>query len=103
MSLAAFQRLSDRILSRLGEDAILRGDTATRVNIQQKIEVAGEFGEMVLDKTVATIPKNLDPSEGDTLSVGKTVDGTWVEESAYVLDAYIDTNGYTVRYALREA
>ena len=93
MAIEAFQRLTDSLLARLGEEAVLRGDTPTRVNVQHRVEVVGEFGEMVLDKQVATLPLSAAPMEGDTLTVGA---------KSYVLDAYIDGNGYSVRHAIRE-
>ncbi|WP_454752071.1 hypothetical protein [Cupriavidus necator] len=93
--------MTDRILARLGEDAVLRGDTPCRVNVEHGVEVTQ--GDMVYNRTVATMAKATLAKSGDSL-VFVDAEGTPLPGQAYVIDSpAFQDNGYTVRHVLRSA
>ncbi len=101
MALSAFNRLTDRILARLGEDAVLRTAEGCRVNIEHNVEVAGNEGQMVYSRSVATMLKSLKPRIDDPL-VFVDAAGIPIPGQAYAIDSPpFEENGYTARYILR--
>lgn len=91
MSRAIFQRMSGTVLALLGEDSTLRGTVACRVNIEHGVQVTGDDGLMVLERSVATIGAEHDPKVGDTIT---HPDGT------YKLDVQMGNNGFNKRFIL---
>lgn len=95
MSTRAFQRAADRILARLGEDAVLRGAVPCRVHIEHGVEVVGEHAETTIARSVATIGKAVTPKIGDTLVVAG---------QSYVIDSPpMQDNGFNARFLLRRS
>lgn len=93
MSTRAFQRAADRILTRLGEDAFLRGSVPCRVHVEHGVEITGEYGEVTMLRSVATISKAVTPKVGDALTVAG---------QNYVIDSPpMQDNGFNARYVLR--
>ena len=69
------------------------------MNIEHGVQFGGEGseaasfrGDVVLEKSVATIDKALEPKPGDDLSH---------PDGEYILDVKAGDNGYSVRYILR--
>lgn len=96
---AVFDRAHDRILARLGEDAVLRGTAPCRVNIEHGVVVQYEIGdakfyqsEVAATVTVANIPSQYNPKPGDSLTVGV---------KTYTIDAIASDNGFLARCVLR--
>jgi hypothetical protein len=86
-----FERMHNRLLSLLGEEAVLRS-TPCRVAIEHGVAITGDYGSVVGFRSVATIPADLSPKKGDQLTVGA---------KAYTLDALDSSDGYTARFILR--
>lgn len=100
MPLKSFDRLANRVLARLGENAVLRSDTECRVNIEYNSEVAGTEGQMVFSRPVGTMLKSLQPRLGDTLVL---VDdqGSPIPGETFKIDSPpFEENGVTARYVL---
>ncbi|QRQ86253.1 hypothetical protein [Cupriavidus oxalaticus] len=94
--------MTGRILARLGEDAVLRGSTPCRVNIERNVEVSGADG-LVYSRTVATLQKSFVARKGDTLAL-VDADGQPLPDHSFVVDGpAFEDNGYTARYVLRSA
>lgn len=89
--LAVFQRMTQGILSVLGEDSLLRGAVPCRVNIENGVQVVGNDESLVVEKDVATFDIALDPKVGDTLVH---------PNGSYKLDALFSDNGYSRRFIL---
>lgn len=96
---AVLSRMHDRLLTKLGEPAVLRGFTACIVNIEFGVVVNYETGDdkfvqseyaAVVD--VANISSALNPKPGDALQVGA---------KSYVIDAVAADNGHLSRCVLR--
>jgi hypothetical protein len=106
MALAAFTRLTDRILAHLGEPAMLRGEAVEPpilVNIEHGVDVAGEYGEVVMQRSVATIDLRHAPTAGDALNMlALQPDGSWAVATQYVLEPFTAHNGYAGRFILRK-
>ena len=102
MALREFTRLTERLLARMGEEALLRGAVQCRVHIEHGVEVQGSHGEVAFERVVATMLKSLDPRKGDTIEVGKTVNDVWVPEVTYTVDSPpFSDNGSSVRVVVR--
>lgn len=96
--------MSQRVLTRLGEDSILRGEIVTpprKVNIKQGVQLDGygqgsvsSKGDLVVDKPVATLLKIDNPKAGDTLSH---------PDGEFVLDVLLSETTFTVQFVLRKA
>lgn len=69
-----------------------------RVHIEHGVEITGQYGEVVMSRSVARILDVLAPRAGDTL-VTQEPEG----ERHYTLDSRLDENGWTTRYVLLEA
>jgi hypothetical protein len=93
MVLPVFQRATERLLARIGEEALLRGTVTCRVHIEFGVEMQGEHGDVAYERIVATMPRALAPRQGDALVVGA---------ASYTVDSppFAD-NGATVRVVLR--
>lgn len=94
MTLGVFARATARVLGRIGEDALLRGAPAGRVNLERNVMLSpGMLGTAednhVVSADVATIAATYAPATGDVLA---HPDGT------FTLDRKIDSNGYAVRF-----
>lgn len=99
----AFSRMTDRLLAHMGEESILRSEVVTpvrKVFVKHGVQFTGyghgtvaSNGDMIVDKSVATIPIAYAPKVGDKL---EHPSGT------YELDVHIGDNGYTSQFILRE-
>lgn len=94
MALGFMARASQRVLDKLGEDALLRGAPAGKVNVEREVELnAGMLktaeDNYVLRYTVATIDAQYLPKVGDML---EHPDGT------FRLDRRVEDNGYNQRF-----
>lgn len=87
-----FARMHERLFAHLGEEAVLRGDTPCRVNIERDVEVLGTYSEVAARRTLAHVPSSLNPKSGDTLVVGV---------KSYVLDGMESDDGYASRFYVR--
>lgn len=103
-----FKRATESILNRLGQDALLRGAPAGRVNIEHGVEVYGdpvgsntiysENASTVFPASVATIQKQFAPRRGDALALFED-DGTPILPT-YTVGKLVQDNGHTVRYVV---
>lgn len=66
--LSAFKRMAEGVLAVMGEDSLLRGAIPCKVNIEHGVQVVEDDGISVVDKIVATVPGDLNPKVGDTLT-----------------------------------
>jgi hypothetical protein len=99
----AFSRLTNRVLAHLGQDSILREEIVTpsrKVHIKHGVQFTGysgdqmaSKGDLVVMKSVATIPKEYAPKVGDRL---QHPDGD------YDLDVLHMDNGYSIQFILRK-
>lgn len=94
MTSGIFARASQRVLDKLGEDALLRGEPAGKVNVEHNVELnAGMLGtaedNYVLRYSVATISGTYAPKVGDLLDH---------PDGSFKLDRRIDDNGYLQRF-----
>ena len=89
--LAVFQRMTKGVLAVLGEDSLLRGTVACRVNIENGVQVIGNDENVIVEKDVATIDIVHNPKVGDIFT---GPNGT------YRLDALFADNGYSRRFIL---
>lgn len=92
-------RMHDRLLARLGEQAVLRGSVNCQANIERGVVIDYEQGDDKFQRSefaavvdIANLPAILDPKPGDTLTVG--VD-------SYVIDVVAANNGHLARCVLR--
>lgn len=93
--LTLFQRATQSALSLLGEDSLLRGTVACKVNIEHGVQLTGiDSGDMVVSKDIATLSAELNPKKGDTLT---HPDGN------FVLDMPIEDRGVFKRFIVRKA
>lgn len=91
MAIAAFSRMTATVLTILGEGALLRGTVACRVNIEHGVQVTGEDGMTVLERSIATLPSAVNPKVGDALMH---------PEGSYRLDVQTANNGHSKRFIL---
>lgn len=102
MALGYQARASQRVLSRLGEDALLDGAPAGKANIARQVEIAPGIGDTaddnhVLRFDIATLSKSYNPRVGKTLQVFDR-DGAEVEGSPFVLDRMVGDNGFNMQF-----
>jgi hypothetical protein len=100
---AAFEKMSQRVLTCLGEDSILRGEVVTpprKVNIKHGVAFDGyghgsvaTHGDLVVTKSVATILKSDSPVVGNTLVH---------PDGSYVLDVLSGETTFTLQFVLRK-
>lgn len=91
MSLDIFQRMSQSVLTLLGQDAVLRGSEPCKVNVEKGVQVS--IDDMIYERDVATISNSLSPAVGDSL------DHPFGE---FTLDRKLQNNGYNTRFVLIE-
>lgn len=65
--LAAFQRMSESLLTILGQEAFLRDGEPCRVNIEHGVQTIGEDETTVITRSVATVSQTMNPKVGDRL------------------------------------
>lgn len=107
---ALFQRAAESILGLMGEDALFRGATMTKINIERDVQFSGfddtaqYKGDLTVAYDVATVSGALQPRNGDTFQFGQMVDGTFVPSAAdsrlYRLDKRLENNGMNPRYVV---
>lgn len=89
--LPVFQQAAKGLLLALGEQSLLRGTVACRVNVEHGVEVVGDDTDVVVLRSVATIESTYNPKVGDTLSH---------PDGEYQLDAIFANSGATMRFVL---
>lgn len=103
---SVFGRMTESVLSLLGEDALLRGAVPCKVNIEHDVQLTGMDGEraanrgdLYVNSDVVTIAKRHNPKGGDAVVfVG---DGPHTGRS-FRLETMIEDNGYSRRYIVIE-
>lgn len=110
MTNALFQRAAQSILGLLGEDALFRGATMTKVNIERDVDFSGYDdtaaykGDLTVRRDVATVSAALTPRSGDTFQFGKMVNGSFVpsttDPKVYRLEKRVENNGFNPRYVI---
>jgi len=98
---SVLERMHRRLLTRLGEQAVLRGTEHCQVYVEIGVSVSYEIGEAKFYQSeyaglvdIANIPEHLNPRPGDALTVGS---------KTYEIDALAGSNGYLSRCILRGA
>lgn len=98
---SVFERMHDRLFSRLGEQAVLRGTITCLANMEYGVVVSYEVGddkyvqsEYASTVDIANILKQHAPKPGDELSVGG---------KDYIIDAIAADNGFMCRCVVRGA
>ena len=92
MTNPAFTRAAASVLAKLGEDAVLRGETVDpprKAHIAHDVQMIDGQGTVSVVSNMATLMNRDMPAKGDTLLH---------EGVQYVLDAPIDSNGATTRF-----
>lgn len=89
--LAVFQRMTQGVLTVMGEDSFLRGSEPCRCNIEHGVQVIGSEHDVVVERSVATIAASLAPKVGDSLTH---------PDGEFRLDALFTDNGTLRRYIL---
>lgn len=102
--MSAFSRLTSRVLAHLGQASLLRGEIVTPpriIHVKHGVQLTGYGsesaayrGDLVVEKSIATIPKEYAPRVGDRL---QTADG-----GDYDLDVLHQDNGFTMKFILRD-
>lgn len=92
--LDVFKQMSAGVLALLGEDSFLRGTVPCKVNIEHGVQAGGIDGQMVFERSVATISNTVNPKVGDSLTH---------PDGAYTLDTLLTNNGQNSRFVLVEA
>jgi hypothetical protein len=96
-----FSRLADRLMARLGDEAVLRGESITpprRANVEHGVQV--EHGDTTMVRSVATMPRSYAAKRGDTLSL---TDDTGAVTNYVVDSPPITDDGYLQRFVVRPA
>lgn len=103
-----FGRMTESVLSLLGEDALLRGAVPCKVNIEHDVQLTGMEGEraagrgdIYVNSDVATIAKRHNPKGGDTVAFVPAGTGPHAGRS-FRLETMIEDNGYSRRYIVIE-
>lgn len=91
--LAALARATNSVLSRLGEDAVLRSTVACKAHVDRDVQMNDREGNIYVATHVITVSNSHSPVPEDTLSVGT---------DSYVLETLIDDNGYSSRFIGRK-
>ena len=91
--------MHDRLFTKIGDEAVLRGNVPCLINIERGVVVDYETGDDKFYRSeysqaidVANIPSKHNPKPGDTLTVGA---------KSYVIDVVASDNGYMNRCVLR--
>lgn len=104
---SVFGRMTESVLSLLGEDALLRGAVPCKVNIEHDVQLVGmdaeraqSRGDLVTNSDVATIAKRHNPKGGDSVVFAA---GTSPHAGrSFRLETMIEDNGYSRRYIVIE-
>lgn len=106
--MSVFGRMTESVLSLLGEDAFLRTTVACKVNIEHGVQLTGADaesaayrGDLVVNRDVATIALRHAPQSGDTLHFPATGTGPHAGKH-YRLESRIEDNGFSQRYVVLE-
>lgn len=102
---AAFGRMRDSLLARLGEQAVLRGESVTpadRAIVRRNAEVTTATGDVVIVPATLALSRLRLPATGDRVDLVDPADGTTVLES-FVLDRLIRDNGVMRTFVARTA
>ncbi|MQR02328.1 hypothetical protein [Glaciimonas soli] len=87
--------MTNSVLAKLGEDAVHQSKNGQnlpcRANVERGVQMAGYGDDMIVERDVVTLSKDLLAVVGDTLIIG---------EDHYTLDHLFADNGYSVRYTL---
>lgn len=105
---SVFGRMTESVLSLLGEDAFLRGAVPCKVNIEHGVQLVGmdaeraaSRGDLVVNLDVATIAKRHEPKGGDSVSF--PIGGTGPHAGRnFRLETMIEDNGFSRRYTVLE-
>lgn len=99
-------RMHDRLLSKTGEQAVLRFDTPCRANIERGVQVTYEIGDAKFHQSeyadvvdIANISARLNPTPGDPLTVISDCGGS----ESFIIDTIASNNGHMARCVLRKA
>ena len=87
----SFERMNSMTLSRLGKDAVLRGDTPVKVIIERGVALTGEYGQVVSRRDVADMTSSAAPKSRDSLLIGGLV---------RTIDTILEDDGLSVRCVL---
>lgn len=92
-------RMHDRLLARLGEQAVLRGNVNCQANIERGVVVDYEQGDDKFQRSefaavvdIANLPAALNPKPGDSLVIGL---------ESFTIDVVAANNGHLARCVLR--
>lgn len=99
---SAFERASKSILAVMGQDALFRGVTPTKINIEYAVQVAGidaNESDLVVERDIATVDLSLAPRIDDTF----TMVGGRSAGKTFSLERRLQTTGYNNRYVILEA
>lgn len=91
--LAALARATSSVLSRLGENAVLRSTVNCKAHIERDVQMTDREGNMFVATQVVTISNAHAPVADDGLSIGS---------ESFVLETLIDDNGYSSRFIARK-
>lgn len=98
-------RMHNRLLARLGEQAVLRGTVNCQANIERGVVVDYEQGDDKFQRSefsavvdIANVPAALNPKPGDTLAL---VDDLGAVIESYTIDVIAANNGHLARCVLR--
>ncbi len=107
---ALFASAAQSILGLLGKDALFRGATMTKINIERDVEFSGYDdtaqykGDLTVTHDVATISATLAPRGKETFQFGKMVDSVFVPDATdptvYRLEKKVDNNGFNPRWVV---
>lgn len=104
--IGVFGRMTESVLTLLGEDALLRGAVPCKINIEHGVQVTGIDGEraagrgdLVVNRDVATIAKRHDPVSDDEIEFAADGGGTHAGQRFY-LETMIEDNGFSRRYTI---
>lgn len=103
---SVFGRMTESVLSLMGEDALLRNAVVCKANIEHDVQLVGmdaeraqSRGDLVTNSDVITLAKQHNPKGGDTLKFTGT--GHHAGRS-FRLETMIEDNGYSRRYIVIE-
>lgn len=103
---SVFGRMTESVLSLMGEDALLRNAVVCKANIEHDVQLTGIDGEraanrgdIYVNSDVITIAKRHNPKGGDSLKFTGT--GPHAGRS-FRLETMIEDNGYSRRYIVIE-
>lgn len=89
--LSVFKRMAAGVLAVMGEDSFLRGSIPCKVNIEHGVQTYGDDGQVIVERSVASIDRALAPKVGDLLLH---------PDGSFKLDAQFQDNGVLPRFIL---